>query len=66
MVELKGILRDWDATGEQIADAMHLGIRNALRDHKRNGVPIATWDKVNRRVLVIPPDQIPVDDEPAA
>ena len=42
---------------------MQRAIRDALREHKRAGNPVAVWR--NERVEWIQPADIPVDDEPA-
>ena len=42
---------------------MDVGIRRALREHKRAGNPIVTWDYEHDRVVFIPPEEIDVPDE---
>jgi hypothetical protein len=59
----KGILRKRDATGQEIADAMGYAFREAAREYKRAGIPIATWDWEKNEVVIIPPDKIVVPDE---
>jgi hypothetical protein len=43
---------------------MALGIDLALREHKRIGNPIVTWDRAQSRVVIIPPEAIEVADDP--
>ncbi len=45
-----------------ILDAMREATREALRDHKRAGNPVAVWR--DERVEWIQPEDIPVDDAP--
>jgi hypothetical protein len=46
----------------RIQAAIQAGVRDALRMHKRAGNPVAEWR--DGRVVWIPPEEIPVDDEP--
>jgi len=41
----------------RISRALELAVREALRDHKRAGNPVAVWR--NGRVEWIPPEEIP-------
>ncbi len=59
----EGILANRDATDEEIAEVMGYAIEDALRAHKRAGVPIAVWDWENNRVVIVPPEEIVVPDE---
>jgi hypothetical protein len=59
----KGILADESATDEEVAEAMEKAIYEALRHHKRSGVPVAVWDWENDRVVIVPPEEIIVPDE---
>lgn len=43
-----------------IEGAMQAAVQDALRLHKRAGQPVVTWE--NGRVVLIPADQIPMDD----
>lgn len=46
---------------EEIAELlrlMGLGVRNALRDHKRLGQSIVVWDRESQRVVEIPAEEI--------
>jgi hypothetical protein len=61
--EGRGILGDPEATGEQIRQAWEQAAVAAMEQHRRTGVPVATWDWENGRVLLIPADEIPVPDE---
>lgn len=44
----------------QVGEALRKAVRQALRQHKREGNPVATWE--NDRVVWIPPEQIPDAD----
>jgi hypothetical protein len=44
----------------QIEQALNEAVRLALLDHKRAGNPIASWR--DGKVVIIPPEEIPVDD----
>ncbi len=57
----KGILGNWDATSEEIRQAMGHAIYAALRKHKQDGVPAATMR--DGRVILVPPDEIVIPDE---
>lgn len=59
----KGIAENWDATGEEINEAMGRAIYRALREHKRAGVPVATMR--DGKVVLVPPEEIvlPPDEE---
>lgn len=46
--------------GKPIEDALRRAVRHALLEHKRAGNPIASW--INGQVILIPPDQIKVED----
>ena len=48
--------------GALIDAAIERGVRDALREHKLFGNPIAVWE--NGKVVWIPPADIPVDTEP--
>jgi hypothetical protein len=50
------------AEGKLIDAAINKGIAQALRRHKQAGVPIVVCR--DGRIVHIPPDQIPVEDEP--
>lgn len=50
------------AEGTPIDEAVRAGVRRALLRHKKLGNPIATWR--DGKVVWIPPEEIPVDDEP--
>lgn len=39
--------------------AMKLGVAEALRKHREQGVPIVTWDRQSQQIVEIPADQIP-------
>lgn len=59
----KGILANWDATDEEVAEAMVHAIDKALLAHKRAGVPIAIWDEEAKRVVLVPPEEIEVPED---
>jgi hypothetical protein len=44
--------------------AMRRGVREALLRHKKLGESIAVWR--DGRVVIVPPEEIVVDDEPAS
>ena len=46
-----------------IRQAMGDAIREAVRDHKRAGNPIAVWDWEKNEVVIVPPEKINVPDE---
>lgn len=46
--------------GKEIERILRRAVRHALLEHKRDGNPIASW--VNGQVVLIPPDQIEVED----
>ena len=48
--------------GKAVEEVFRRAVRHALRMHKRAGNPIAVWR--NGRVVIIPPEEILVDDEP--
>ena len=50
------------AYSEDIQTAIRRAVRHALLMHKRAGNPIAEWR--DGRVVIIPPEEIVVDDEP--
>lgn len=47
-----------------IEQAMRRAVGQALRIHKRAGLPVVTWE--NGQIVWIPADQIVVDDPPTA
>ncbi len=46
--------------GKAIEEVLRRAVRQALLEHKRAGNPIAAWE--NGKVVLISPDDIPVDD----
>ncbi len=50
------------AESAAVEAAVREAVRDALLMHKRLGNPVATWQ--DGRVVLIPADQIPVDDGP--
>jgi len=50
--------------GAAMIAAMTLGVAEALRQHRAQGVPVATWDEATQQVIIVPADQIPtwIDD----
>lgn len=61
----QSILTRWEATGEEIRDALEEAVHKTLVEHKRAGRPVVVWDRVNDRVVTLTPEQIDVSDEPA-
>ena len=61
----RGILSDWNADDDAIAEAMGHAISDALREHRRAGVSIAVWDWDQERVVITPPEEIVVADDAA-
>jgi hypothetical protein len=62
----KGILGDWEATGEQIRQAWEYAALKAMEEHRRTGVPVATWDWETSRVVIVSADEFPLPDEETA
>ena len=48
-------------TAEEIEGILHQAVQNALLMHKRLRNPIAVYK--DGRVVIIPPDEIPVEDD---
>ena len=48
-----------DLDGDAMIAAMTLGVAEALRAHRSQGVPVITWDENTQQVLIIPANQIP-------
>lgn len=46
---------------ELVQEALRRGVREALRQHKRAGNPVAVWRE--GRTVWLNPDEIPVTDE---
>lgn len=61
----KGVLGDWDATGNEVRDALEVAVQNALREHKRAGRSVVVWDREKDEIVVLKPEEIDVPDEPA-
>lgn len=61
----QGLLSDWDADDDEVAEAMGHAISDALREHRRAGVSIAVWDWDQDRVVIVPPEEIVVPDDVA-
>ena len=49
--------------GKAIEDVLRRAVQQALLAHKRAGNPIATWQ--DEHVVLVPPEDIPVEDVPA-
>ncbi|HZS09263.1 MAG TPA: hypothetical protein VFD58_30800 [Blastocatellia bacterium] len=47
---------------EEIEEIFRQAVRNALWKHKRLGQSVAAWR--DGKVVIIPPEEIPVPDEP--
>jgi len=56
----KGILVNWNATAQELRQAMGEAIFEALRAHKRAGIPATTHDG---KVVLVPPEEIAIPDE---
>jgi hypothetical protein len=54
-------LRQMLAQADAVDAAIRESVREALLMHKRLGNPVASWE--DGRVVWIPADQIPVDDD---
>ena len=52
--DVTGILRHWDATGEEIRRAIELGVRDAIREHAAAGHTIVVWDEATQQGIEIP------------
>jgi hypothetical protein len=63
--DAKGILGNIDATGERIRRAWEQASVAAMRKHRETGVPVATWDWENGKVLMIPAEEIVAADDHA-
>ena len=59
----RGILGDWDATGAEIAEAMGVAVRNAIREHKVAGRSIIVWDRETKQTNEIPAELIEIPGE---
>jgi hypothetical protein len=57
----EGILGNWDATSEEIRQAMGEAIYAAMRKHKEKGVEAITWR--DGRIIVVSPEEIEIPDE---
>jgi hypothetical protein len=49
------------ARGTPIDEAMNKAVRDAVRLHKRMGLPMAAWQ--DGKVVWIPPEQLPLEGE---
>lgn len=58
----RGILADWDADDDAVAEVMNDAIADALEEHKRAGVSIAVWDWDRNCVAIVPPQDIVIPD----
>jgi hypothetical protein len=54
---LRGLLRDPEATPQDVEAAFALAARDAVAAHKREGLPIAVWE--DGKVVWIPAEEIP-------
>ena len=61
-VKAKGVLTDQEVSDEDVADAMHEAIAEALLAHKGAGNSVAVWDWESDQVVIVPPEEIIVDD----
>ena len=55
--DIEALMKD----GVLIDAAIERGVRDALREHKLFGNPVPIWE--NGKVVWIPPEDIPVDEE---
>ena len=51
------------ATGAEVSRAIARGVREALIEHKRAGVPAVVWE--DGRIVLILPEQIEIPEEDA-
>lgn len=58
----RGILGNWEATGEQIRRAMGHAIAKTLSEHKEAGRSVVMWDREHDRIVIVPPDEINVPE----
>jgi hypothetical protein len=63
--EGQGILGNPQATGEQVRQAWERAAMAAMENHRRTGVPVATWDWEHAQVALIPADDASINDEHA-
>jgi len=49
--------------GKGVEDVLRRAVQQALLAHKQAGNPIATWQ--DEHVVIIPPEDIPIEDVPA-
>lgn len=63
--EKKGILANWESTGDEIRQAMDHAIADALRTHQQAGNSVVFWDREHDRIMIVPPEEIVVPDGPS-
>lgn len=61
----RGILGHWEATGEELRDALEMAAHEALAEHKKAGESVVVWDRENDRIVTLSPEEIEVSKEPA-
>lgn len=49
----------WNATPRRLEVVLRKAVISALRAHKRAGVPAIVWDREKRRIVSVPPEEIP-------
>ncbi len=60
----KGILKDWDADGADVRNALQQAVRIALREHQLAGRSVVIWDRMNDRIVDLPAADINFPAEP--
>lgn len=61
----RGILGRWEATGEELRDALEMAAHEALTEHKQASESVVVWDRENDRIVTLSPEEIEVSGEPA-
>ena len=60
--ELLASLDQRNQETDEMIRLMGLGVRRALREHKRLGQSIVVWDHENQKVVEVPAEEIDVPD----
>ena len=55
--DISAVFRD----GKAIDEAMRQAFHEAVRDHRRTGVPMVFWE--NGKVVKVPADQVPLPED---
>lgn len=56
------VVADTLSPGQEMVRAMNIGVRRALREHKRLGQSIVVWDHENQKPVEVPAAEIDVPD----